>query len=273
VFHGVRDSIYSFSVDAPFDIFCNIYDSLAGEPCTTSNFGGLTNSESFLFRPDREGYYYIALSSYEPITDSNYKLYYRSLSAPSDPYISLVSPARDAEIIGGERVVIFWTSGGSPYLNLFSVSYSLHGEDGPWTTISDSIVGTFAFWEVPVLEGDIHTCLIKVTSLQYPHVEVSSEYLSIIDPAHVYEQISPEKISFSAYPNPFNSSINIDIPAGFNMMRIFYINGKSVVEENLTDRSEGQFIWNPSDETVSGLYILELSSQDQRISKNIFFIK
>ena len=57
------------------------------------------------------------------------------------------------------------------------------------------------------------------------------------------------------------------------MMRIFYINGKSVVEENLTDRSEGQFIWNPSDETVSGLYILELSSQDQRISKNIFFIK
>ncbi|RKZ24702.1 hypothetical protein DRQ29_07520, partial [bacterium] len=106
---------------------------------------------------------------------------------------------------------------------------------------------------------------------------------------------TPEKLSISAYPNPFNSSVEITIFDGRGLVRqiptniaIYDVNGNVVGSRHaLTDISADvktgdarvaptnrKFIWTPDKSIPSGIYFVRATMNDgQMITKRIVYLK
>jgi len=98
----------------------------------------------------------------------------------------------------------------------------------------------------------------------------------------------PDRISISAYPNPFNSAVRITIDgvrAGLAPPRveIFDISGRRMASLQSFGGDGGsldigettglhQFIWTPSEEVSSGIFFARVAEQDA-ISKKIIYMK
>ena len=81
-----------------------------------------------------------------------------------------------------------------------------------------------------------------------------------------------------AYPNPFNSSININ----FNIknqsniqISIFDLNGRLISNNNLGIRRAGNqsIHWSPSDAISSGTYLYSIESQSNIINGKVLYLK
>ncbi|MHA2024119.1 MAG: T9SS type A sorting domain-containing protein, partial [Candidatus Thorarchaeota archaeon] len=82
----------------------------------------------------------------------------------------------------------------------------------------------------------------------------------------VSENMLPKEISLSAYPNPFNSCVNITTDA--LEIAIMNVQGKDVYRGKVEN---SEFSWNPQDLT-SGLYIVKAIGEKEK-SIRISYIK
>ncbi|MCD6502350.1 T9SS type A sorting domain-containing protein, partial [bacterium] len=97
----------------------------------------------------------------------------------------------------------------------------------------------------------------------------------------------PEEFSISAYPNPFNSAVNISLSAGVGAsdarsgqvgIEIFDISGRLVADLPVTNCGSPQFvptpqIWTPEKSLGSGVYLVRAKIGDKEITKRIVYLK
>ncbi len=81
------------------------------------------------------------------------------------------------------------------------------------------------------------------------------------------EPFIPNDYAIKAYPNPFNSSINISIPDGFTGA-ILDVHGNKIC-----DIQSSVFNWQPESNIESGVYIIECSKENLRFVKRIVYSK
>ncbi len=67
----------------------------------------------------------------------------------------------------------------------------------------------------------------------------------------------PESLQLTVSPNPFNSSLHIDLPMGAKSLKINDLSGKCIEQIHLSGQK--RFIWHPYD-LPSGLYIVQVST-------------
>ena len=89
----------------------------------------------------------------------------------------------------------------------------------------------------------------------------------------------PKKMHIkSAYPNPFNSAVNIHYtlsnPRDITL-KIFSINGTQILKESFPQQTVGKhvFRWQPEKHIASGIYFLTLSTSHGIVSRKLLFIK
>jgi hypothetical protein len=84
------------------------------------------------------------------------------------------------------------------------------------------------------------------------------------------ENITDAEIEIECYPNPFNSSINIET-RDFKKIEIYDIFGKRVFSSEI--QKEGSLIWSPAPDITSGIYLLRLSKANKTHLRRISFVK
>jgi len=108
-----------------------------------------------------------------------------------------------------------------------------------------------------------------------------------------YRETTPRRFAISAFPNPFNSSCNIEIPNSefpITNVEIFDLSGRCVWSSNVgvthrgyPDRpgqtqgsapTNGTIIWTPDKTISSGVYLIKVTAPDGQIaSKKIIYLK
>ncbi len=86
------------------------------------------------------------------------------------------------------------------------------------------------------------------------------------------ERAVPEVLSIRAYPNPFNSALSIEAPPG-TKVQIYDVRGKLItgIEGNETRRDKTVVTWNPSAETVSGVYFIRaINGERTGVTKAVY---
>jgi len=120
--------------------------------------------------------------------------------------------------------------------------------------------------------------LIKTDSLGYTGIE--EKPLSA----------KPEAFALSAYPNPFNSAVSITAPEGAEI-EIFDVNGRMVEKGTLRPSGTsldkggnghaplnkggqgGSYVWQPSENIGSGVYLVRAIRGEQEVTKRIVYLK
>ena len=103
-----------------------------------------------------------------------------------------------------------------------------------------------------------------------------------------YGPEKPERLSLSAYPNPFNSAVRIIVDSRsesaerLSTLEIFDINGRMVAEIS-TDESEsakplstnasGACRWQPDEDIGSGVYLVRVKSGQEEAVKRVVYLK
>ena len=98
----------------------------------------------------------------------------------------------------------------------------------------------------------------------------------------------PNNISISAYPNPFNSAIRIQVSRIWNQesgnlscsggIEIYDLRGNIVgttrwVAQQKGDATHRPYIWSPDESITSGVYLVRARMGDETISKRIVYLK
>ncbi len=91
---------------------------------------------------------------------------------------------------------------------------------------------------------------------------------------------SPKYLNIKAYPNPFNSSISIEIPKDADKIEIYDISSSLVFSKTLESGSSSRnsqkesFHWQPKSDIESGIYIIKAIYPDKNTTNNrIVYIK
>jgi len=94
----------------------------------------------------------------------------------------------------------------------------------------------------------------------------------------------PSAFAISAYPNPFNSAVNIAAPASAEI-EIFDLNGCRITPPAPLDSGEhgkspllkgdigGLFLWHPEASLSSGVYLVRATVDGESVSKRIVYLK
>ncbi len=86
------------------------------------------------------------------------------------------------------------------------------------------------------------------------------------------DERKPSSTKLSAYPNPFNSSISIDLPENAYQMKIVDISGRVVFERDALDE-RNQISWTPQGNIESGIYLVKIISEIETMTQRIVYIK
>ncbi len=111
----------------------------------------------------------------------------------------------------------------------------------------------------------------------------------------IYDQIAtPNRMSISAFPNPFNSAVTISLDFGsdpaerLSRIEIFDVNGRRIsvipdpdresrgVAKNLDSRFHGNdrtFVWQPDETVGSGAYLIRATAGEESITKRVVYLK
>ncbi|MFP4458274.1 MAG: C10 family peptidase [Candidatus Zixiibacteriota bacterium] len=268
-FYADYDSLYMLYTRGPRDTRVEIFNE-DGESIAVSDTGAALWNFKIQFEPPEDGLYYAEISAADSVWDSNYHLYYQRMPGPERPFIQTIHPTGGERLIGGESVSIYFTKGGEPYIDMVRVEFSTTGREGPWNLIADSLTANYVRWELPVYSGDRPNSFIKITSCANDHIyDMNDSPFRIRDPEAITEgNPIPENLEIASFPNPFNGSTFISIPANSDI-RIFDTSGKLVHQRNDT----GSFTWKLENCAESGIYIIEVDNNSQKRYHKITYIK
>ena len=133
----------------------------------------------------------------------------------------------------------------------------------------DFIIGTDGIVYYSNNEIDTQSMIAIIETL------LDEQEVSVLDEnSSIQQQLKLVK----AYPNPFNSSININfnITNQSNIQKtIFDLNGRLISNNNLgIKRAGNQSIhWSPSDAISSGTYLYSIESQSNIINGKVLYLK
>jgi hypothetical protein len=80
----------------------------------------------------------------------------------------------------------------------------------------------------------------------------------------------PAEMSIIAYPNPFNSSVSIDVPEKAEIA-IFDINGRKIADFGVVEN--GSLRWQPATSVESGVYFVRANLDGNSLTQRVMFIK
>ncbi|HDR91226.1 MAG TPA: T9SS type A sorting domain-containing protein [candidate division Zixibacteria bacterium] len=99
----------------------------------------------------------------------------------------------------------------------------------------------------------------------------TASYLQEYDFTNVAETSpKPSDLTISAYPNPFNSAVALDVPVGAEVS-IFDINGRRVADLGSIDN--GIVRWEPAVSVESGVYFARVTAGESAVTQRLLFIK
>ncbi len=75
----------------------------------------------------------------------------------------------------------------------------------------------------------------------------------------------PEEIALSMYPNPFNSALEISLPADYEVS-IYDCSGKRLAQ------NKGSFVWRPQN-LPSGIYIIRAANDHSVLTERVVYLK
>ena len=92
-----------------------------------------------------------------------------------------------------------------------------------------------------------------------------------------HEILIPGNISISAFPNPFNSSVNIGVSVNENgVLAIYDLLGQQIHTFQI-NQTNNTVVWDGRDssgnECVSGIYFIKFSSERSNISRSVTLLK
>ncbi|MGC9315072.1 MAG: T9SS type A sorting domain-containing protein, partial [bacterium] len=94
--------------------------------------------------------------------------------------------------------------------------------------------------------------------------------------AKVPEERLPERIALQISPNPFNSAVKIETPAG-TMIEIFDILGNKITRLqnpfSKLDSSAETHIWTPSEDIGTGLYFVKSTLHGRTEVRKAVYVK
>ena len=82
----------------------------------------------------------------------------------------------------------------------------------------------------------------------------------------------PQSKEIYAYPNPFNSSVNIVTPNG-SSVSIFDINGRKIADISPSNSIASMHRWYPQEGTPSGIYLARIKNSNREQVKLLTYIK
>ena len=150
---------------------------------------------------------------------------------------------------------------------------------------------------MPDLDTTFHNCYIRIG--EYPSgrvVETNDAPFSIVDVSAIAEiNRTPGEFVISAFPNPFNSAVNIRVRGVEDSrvrVEIFDIAGWMVAElrqnrslsgaettfaENSLRLRSGselcEYIWQPDESIGSGIYLIRASVGSETSTKRVVYLK
>jgi hypothetical protein len=156
--------------------------------------------------------------------------------------------------------MIFFNRGGMPFPPYLKIEYSITGREGPWISIVDSVASGLFNWRVPVYDRDYRNCCyIKVSDPVGGYAYAMNPVpFTIRNPESVAEFAPSSNTLSSASPNPFNSTIMIDLSEDFTKsLDIYDLNGKLV--RTIMVNGSNSVIWDGRDQSGidldSGIYL------------------
>ncbi|MFP4460399.1 MAG: T9SS type A sorting domain-containing protein [Candidatus Zixiibacteriota bacterium] len=115
-----------------------------------------------------------------------------------------------------------------------------------------------------LIDGDANLAYIAAGNNGFFICDISDFTESVKEPIG---KPKPELLELSAYPNPFNSAINIDAPEDF-AISVYGIDGKLMAE-----LQSGARKWQPNENIQSGVYLIEAESGNTALKKKIIYMK
>ncbi len=115
-----------------------------------------------------------------------------------------------------------------------------------------------------------HVGVVKSFSIDS---EDGSETVSILTRYNfsgIDEAKLPSYSALSAFPNPFNAAVSIDVPENVETVEFFDLSGRLVDSVPVVF---GQARWNPPSGTSGGIYLAKTKSGSEWLSKKIVYLK
>jgi hypothetical protein len=90
----------------------------------------------------------------------------------------------------------------------------------------------------------------------------------------------PKNFDVSVYPNPFNGMMNITFninPQEIESMNIYNVLGKLIKSFSIQDYIDNKIVWNAKDnnsiELNSGVYLFNLKTKNNTVTKKLIYLK
>ncbi|MCK5832527.1 C10 family peptidase [bacterium] len=298
-FEVTGDSTYIFYSFGTTDTRAELYFEDSTTPVLVDDDSQDGINFRIIFHPDSAGTVYLR------VTSTQLGLYSLRFYRVPAPFMLFTSPLEGDTVEEGASQIVRWDRGGTPSIPRIDLAFSLDGIDGPWTVFADSVPNSgLSIWAAPNVESSHHDCYIKVYEAATGRFETMTGPFSLIDLAGIIETTLPEKIAISAYPNPFNATVNISVngSAGEGLapsrVEIFDIAGRRVAqlpspsvplqggeeggsfslwEKVAEGRMRAEFIWQPDAAIGSGIYLIRATIPQQTTSavctKRVVYLK
>ncbi len=182
--------------------------------------------------------------------------------------------------VDGNYVGVIWSSAN---LTRNSRLHYRESWDGGFTWGGDQILSTGSSHNGPRMvkfDDRIHLVWEERVWTDSVHLTEYAKYMRDDGVTGIAERNPvPDRISLSAYPNPFNSNVKISIQnykGGDAAIRIYDISGRLVRSIGDLDK-EGKTTWDATDNfgrrVSSGIYFAHVETPQGKISKKLLFLK
>ncbi|RLC34328.1 MAG: hypothetical protein DRZ76_02880 [Candidatus Nealsonbacteria bacterium] len=145
-----------------------------------------------------------------------------------------------------------------------------------WTPITDWVTyqvrdDTLAVWDTHGL--DVGRYILRIVWREALGDTIYTFYKMYLREGTSIDEsvLSPRKLLFSVYPNPFNTSCRIDVPADAEI-EIFNLLG-NVVGTIHKPIKEGTFVWEPDESIGSGVYLVRMTTSDRALVRRVIYLR
>jgi len=276
-FYASEESTYVFYTTGMLDTYGEVYECCGGELLLSDDDTYDGSNFKLMFHPDSSGEYYLKIYSIEPDMFGLFGLrYFRT----EGPYIIIETPNGGEVIDAGTSAFIQWIRGGSPAIPRLDFEYSLHGIDGPWVVIADSIPSSgFYVWNVPDMDSVYDDSYLRILDSENGNVlDISDSPFTIRGSSSITSIQKPVDATLSIYPNPFNGAVRIqfeNVNGNDIDVEVYNIYGQRIFEDTIHKNLSSNYSWSwqPDDRICSGIYLLKASIQGKDIYRKLNYLK
>ncbi|NQU06684.1 MAG: T9SS type A sorting domain-containing protein, partial [Calditrichaeota bacterium] len=225
----------------------------------------------------------VAVNSQDSTLTDTFSVYVSPLPDPPDPF-DLIAPIDSSVIHPTESDSLFiWQSSIDPDGDTLLYDLAITNvENHNSITFSDLSDTTFStLWVSEVMDIEVGGLFAwYVTARDSSHERQSqSVFTNRLAPAGVNDLVTiPESINFAeVYPNPFNSTLIVDVNLKQTdeiIVQVFDLSGRSVGEiyRGISHQGKNMFHWTPEN-LSAGIYFIRLSLSGGKFDLPVLYLK